>query len=572
MHANLHGGSRLSPWEAGALVLLFLTAGVWGAAATAVGLVWVAGQPGCPLGELLLAAGPDRIMRRCLMGFAALFIAVLLWRAGWRSWRDTGFFPGPDGPSRSPGRQALLGIGLGLVTLGSLSLLTLLLDLRIVTPVADSAEGLRRGVSFIGSGIAVALIEETVCRGLLFRVLARAWTLWPAAAGTSLLFALAHFLTPDPRAFQAEGVFKTTLAVALSTFTPLAATPLAWLVFANLTLLGMTLCGFVNRTGTLWLAIGAHAAWVWVIKFFHLWTDLAPGVRPSPWLGTRSDFMDSFAVTLLLLALVAWGFRRPPPWITVRRRGLRWRVAPGDRDAFLEWLERHGASGGERREARQAPLGGGFTGGRLLKDHHGSRVLALDGWVVKTYGPKAGWTRFRFALRASRTRRAFLLARDLLAAGIATPRPLAWTIRRRFGLLRGECLVVEEAAGCERLTDSLAQHARDPAVRARILAAYGRLAARFHLAGYSNRDMKHDNIMGSIREPWELQVVDLDGVRRVFRVSRRRAGRDLMRVGQSLASRGWADPADARAFFEAYNMLLPPRLRRPAFPAETRRG
>ncbi len=550
-------------WAAG-LVGLFLTAGVWGAAASAVALMELARQAGGAAGAFLLEAGADRVMRRCLMGWAGLFILVLLWRAGWRGWRDCGFGADPAAPARPWWGQALLGVAVGLVSLGSLSLLTLFLDLRSVTPVATVAEGMRRAVSFIGSGVTVALIEETVCRGMLFRVLARAWTVWPAAALTSLLFALAHFLSPDPNSFQGPDFLRTSWSVFVSTYAQALRMPDGLLVFANLTLLGVAFCGFVVRTRMLWLGIGTHAAWVWVVKFFHLWTAVAPGVPATRWLGTRSDFMDAGVVTVILAALIAWGFgRRRQAGRLVLHRGAPWRVAPEERAAFLDWLERHAADG---EAARQGVPGGGFKGGLVLKDHHGSRVIALGGWVVKSYRPKEGWTRFRFAFRPSRTRRAFLLAHDLLALGIATPRPVAWTLRRRFGLLRGESLVVEEAAGCERLTDSLAKHERNAATRGRIMSAYGRLAALFHRHGYSNRDMKHDNIMGSIREPWRLQVIDLDGVRRLSWISRRRAGRDLMRVGQSLASRGWAEEADRRAFFEAYNSELPPRLRRAAFP------
>lgn len=572
MSATIQRAGRLSAWEAAGLLLLFLTVGVWGAAVTAVAIV-AAAPLGGALGSMLEGVGPDRIMRRCLMGWAALFIAAMLWRGGWRGRLDCGFVSDdPGAPARPWWRQVLLGIGLGLVTLGGLSLLTLFLDQRVITPVATAAEGLRRALSFLGSGIAVALIEETVCRGMLFRVLARSWHAWPAAVATSMIFALAHFLSPDPHlSFQGGPFLATTFRVLVSTYVPLAATPSGGLVFFNLFLLGMVLCGFVVRTRTIWLAIGAHAAWVWVIKFFHLWTEVDRAAQPSPWLGVRSDFMDALAVTLLMAVLIAWGFgRRRQAGIVIFHRGAPWRVAPEDRDILLTWLAQHVAGDAVSGAKGRGLPGNGFKEGVVLKDHHGSRVMALGGRVVKSYGPKEGWTRFRFAFRASRTRRAFLLARDLLALGIATPRPLAWTVRRRVGLLRGESLVVEEAAGCERLTDSLAKHERDAATRARIMAAYGRLTALFHRNGYSNRDMKHDNIMGAIRAPWQIQVIDLDGVRRLRWISRRRAGRDLMRIGQSLASRGWAEESDRRAFFEAYNAELPPRLQRQAFPPETR--
>ena len=571
MNAIVPGERRLSLWEAAGLILLFLTVGVWGAAVTATAIVAGAQQFGGALGTYLQEAGADRIMRRCLMGWAALFIVVLLWRGGWHGWRDCGFTAAdPEAPARPWWGHILIGISLGLILLGSLSLLTLFLHLRIVTPVATVTEGIRKAISFIGSGITVALIEETVCRGMLFRVLARSWKMWPAAVLTSMLFALAHFLSPDPLSFQGASLLQTSFSVLVSTYDQAVKTPSGLLVFINLSLLGIVFCGFVVRTRTIWLAVGAHAALVWSVKFFHLWTEVALKVRPTFWLGVRSDFMDSIAVTILMAVLIAWGFSR---WrladAAVCYRGFCWRVAPEDRVSLRTWLERYYAGDVLPGAKRTALPGDGFKEGVVLKDHHGSRVIALGGRVVKSYVPKAGWTRFRFAFRPSRTRRAFLMGHDLLALGIPTPRPVAWTVLRRFGLLRGESLVVSEAADCERLTDWLARNERDPAERTRIMAAYGHLMAMVHRAGYSNRDMKHDNIMCSIREPWKLQVIDLDGARHLRWISRRRAGRDLMRVGQSLASRGWAGAHDLRAFFDAYNAVLPTRLQRQAFPPET---
>jgi len=63
-----------------------------------------------------------------------------------------------------------------------------------------------------------------------------------------------------------------------------------------------------------------------------------------------------------------------------------------------------------------------------------------------------------------------------------------------------------------------------------------------------------------------LSVIDLDGVRCLGRITRRRAGRDLMRVGKSLALLGGDGEDDVRAFFDAYNAGVPPCLHRHAFP------
>ncbi|MBU4246787.1 MAG: CPBP family intramembrane metalloprotease [Verrucomicrobia bacterium] len=555
MDTPIHKQIPLSFLEAIGLSVLFLTVGVWGAAVTTMALMALVQHIGGAFSAYLMETGADRVMRRCLMGWAALFIIVLLKRAGWRGWRDCGFsIRDPEVSAYPVWGYVLVGISLGLITMGGLSLMTLLLDLRVVTPVAMVSEGIRRAISFIGSGIAVAVIEETVCRGMLFRVLARNWSKWPAALLTSALFALAHFLSPDPQSFHGASFFQSSINVYISTYTVTDLTPANLRTFVNLTLLGILFSGFVVRTRTIWLSIGLHAAWVWGIKFFHLWTAAAPNVAPTLWLGQRSDFMDSLAVTGMMVVLIAWAFSRPRRVGSVmRHQDLCWRVLPAERESLLGWLNQYYDNGGLKK-------------GVVLKDHDGSRVMAQAGRVLKFYELKQGWAGVRFAIRPSRARRAFLLGRDLRALGIPTPRPMAWMVSRRFGLLQAEALIIVEAIGAEPLTDWLLRNAGDPSVRAGVMAAYGRLTAMVHQAGYSNRDMKHDNVMCSISNPVILQVIDLDGMRHLYWISRRRAGRDLMRVGKSLASLGWSGEADVRAFFDAYNAGVPPRLRRHVFP------
>ena len=135
-----------------------------------------------------------------------------------------------------------------------------------------------------------------------------------------------------------------------------------------------------------------------------------------------------------------------------------------------------------------------------------------------------------------------------------------------------ETMIVSEVKNAEPLTDWLAtrsawlaRNVQDSAMKLKVMKAYGNLMAAFHSHNYSNRDLKHENVMCSKIDPALLQVVDLDGVRKHLFVSRRRAGRDLMRIGKSLASLGWTNEKEIAAFFEAYNRHVPPSLHRQSF-------
>lgn len=536
------------------VIVLFLSLGIWLAAVTAVAILHGAASLGGGVHAYLNAAGGDRVMRRCLMGWAAVFLVGFLKVAGWRGWRDCGFTADDSSWSWKRGwRQALLGAAIGLLTLGSIGLLCGLFGARIIQYAPDGRSLLARAVSYLGAGLVVALIEETVCRGILFRLLARLWRAWPAALITSLLFALAHFLSPDPRVFLGPSFWATVNQVFVSTLAMVPQADHFSLRFLNLTLLGLVFCAFVARTGAIWLGVGAHAAWVWVIKFHWYYTDTNPAMPVNLWLGSRGDFMDSVAAALALVGLIVWAVRRPADdGLVIRGGGLYWQVQPQFAAPFRRWLEY------DFDKAR--------NGTRILKTDSGTRIAAHNGWVLKQVWPRNGWRRIRFAFRPSRARRTFRIARQLLQLGLPTPAPVAWAVQRRWGLRQQEFIVTEEIQPAEPLTDRLQRHSPDPAWRRKVMAAYGRLMAAFHRNGYSNRDFKHENAMCSVPAPDRLWVVDLDGVRHPRWVSRRRAARDLFRVGSSLAALGWNRPEDVRAFFEAYNADVPPRLRRGNFP------
>lgn len=541
-------------WRLAATVVLFATLGVGLASLLAVGIVTGARASEAAWAGYLVAR-PEAVVRRCLIAVAAIFLFGFLRRAGWGGVRDCGWrADDPERATMSWWSLALRGALLGLITLGGISLMLTAVGWRYVNPVADGVSPWSRVGSYLLSGMAVAVLEETVCRGILFRVLARLWRPWIAAWLGSLMFAWAHFLEPSPEAFAADAWPSRVGRVFMATLTAIGTTEDPLPRFVNLTLLGLVLCAFVRRTGTIWLGVGAHAAWVWAIKLNAYLTDVALGAPASRWWGNRSDFMDGFAATVVLAVLGAVALRRvPAEGAPLTWRKVLWRVTPEARAQLGAWLERW---------MDDDPRGAG----RVLKAYDGCRVTAAEGWVLKAYWPRTDWRGWRFAVRPSRTRRAFILGRALSAAGVPTPAPVAWSATRAWGCTRAEYLLVEEAAESGPLTDWLRRQVSDASTRAGVMAAYGRLAAAFHAAGYSNRDLKHENVLCATADPARLTVVDLDGVRRVRMVGWRRAARDLRRIGLSLASLGWTGEGDRQAFFEGYNARVPVRLKRETFP------
>ncbi|MDD5483715.1 MAG: lipopolysaccharide kinase InaA family protein [Kiritimatiellae bacterium] len=542
---------RLAWLVVGACVLF-----VWISAVITLGIVNLAQYADTPFGTYLMDKGGERIMRRVLLAGAVAVGILLLKKFGWRGWQDCGWTRDTAGLPRRGGINFLQGVVLGFITLGSMAAATIVLGLHNFKPMQAAPAHLAGLVLlFAASGLSVALVEETICRGMMFRVFARAWNLWTAALVISVVFAAAHFAGPAQAAFHGDSFIAITLNITAATFASFLPPPSEIIRFVNLALLGLVLCAFVMRTQTIWMSVGAHAAWVFTIKLHSHFTALNPAAAAASWLGKRNDFMDSPAVIPLFAVLIFGAlWKNGQTGSPAQIHGQTWRILPaasGKLEAFFR--------AGEEL----------FSGGRTLKSYPGCRVASKDGLVLKKYRPKNFMNGLRFAFKRARSRRAFLLAQRLAAAGLPTPPVLAWSASRRFGLLMSEAMIVSEVQNAEPLTDWLNQKTGDRATRAKVMAAYGVLMADFHRHNYSNRDFKHENVMCSRENPWMLCAVDLDGVRKLPFITRRRTGRDLMRVGNSLASLGWTDKTEVDSFFAAYNNRVPPRLRRHAFPGNT---
>lgn len=261
--------------------------------------------------QILADKGPERFARRLLIIWAVILLPFMLRRCGWRGWSDTGFITPPGMPSR-PVQWLLWGTLSGLVSLGALSLINIWADNRHWSHHLHFAASVWRITGFALSGIVVAFIEETFCRGVLFRVFSRCWGMLAAAVVTSLFFSIVHFVGPDDQAFATGSWFTMSVNTFKTFFTAIPQASHFTLRFINLTLLGLALCMFVVRTGTIWLSIGTHAGWVWIMKVNGYLTRWSRSEEDfSLWLGTRSDMTDSILGTIAILSvlLITWLWR-----------------------------------------------------------------------------------------------------------------------------------------------------------------------------------------------------------------------------------------------------------------------
>ena len=134
--------------------------------------------------------------------------------------------------------------------------------------------------------LAVALSEEFAFRGYWLFSFARRLRFWPAALFISLVFAGAHLPNQGETAL---GIIQVAVT-------------------------GLLFCLTIRRTGTLWFAVGFHAAWDWAETFFYGTPDsgllgvgrfLNSSVHGPSWLTGGSAGPEGSILALLVLFLCA---------------------------------------------------------------------------------------------------------------------------------------------------------------------------------------------------------------------------------------------------------------------------
>ena len=134
--------------------------------------------------------------------------------------------------------------------------------------------------------LAVSLNEELAFRGYWLFMMARPLRFWRAALFTSVVFGVAHLGNHGENVIGIIHVFVT----------------------------GMLFCLMIRRTGSLWFAIGYHAAWDWAETFFYGTPDsgllgvgrlLNSSVHGPAWLTGGTAGPEGSVLSLVALALCA---------------------------------------------------------------------------------------------------------------------------------------------------------------------------------------------------------------------------------------------------------------------------
>jgi len=161
----------------------------------------------------------------------------------------------------------------------------------------------------LGTGLAVAFLEEFVFRGALFAVMGRVLRPRPLLISLSAFFALVHFLHPPFILNMPEITIWTGFWMIGQIFGQFSDPLFLAAEFAVLFAIGWVL-GYVRmKTASLWLGIGLHAGWVFGVKVLSPLTvrNFKSG-EMMPWLGDnlRVGAVSSLVVCLTGLFLWLW--------------------------------------------------------------------------------------------------------------------------------------------------------------------------------------------------------------------------------------------------------------------------
>jgi membrane protease YdiL (CAAX protease family) len=197
---------------------------------------------------------------------------------------------------------------IGIATAGVGAAFLLSTHLRILSPgFAPTVLNFAR-ISLIGlgSGIAVALIEETVVRGAMHTAIERESGPWAAALLTAALYAVLHFFAKSRIAPEDVG-WGSGFDLLLRSFSPLAQPGLVIDTFLSWVIVGLILSLTRVLTGDIAVAIGLHAGWVVVLRMLHEGTTSGVAPQYSFWVGRFDGLLGYWLLPWgICIAIALW--------------------------------------------------------------------------------------------------------------------------------------------------------------------------------------------------------------------------------------------------------------------------
>lgn len=260
---------------------------------------WAAGE--LPALQGLASQPFHRYVNRCLLVVAVAGLWPLLRTLNLANRRALGF----SSPLEAR-RPLALGLALGFGSLLVAAGLMALAGVRTFNFSHAAPVLLKLLLNATLSAVAVALLEETIFRGVVFGALRRAWSLWPALLASAALYSAVHFLARVEHTGPVG--WNSGLALLPRMMRGIAASE-HLLPALTLTLAGTALGLAYQRTGNLWFSIGLHAGWVFWLKVFK--TVTSPGTSKAGAFWGTEKLLDGWLAFLVMAAVLVVVARLP---------------------------------------------------------------------------------------------------------------------------------------------------------------------------------------------------------------------------------------------------------------------
>jgi membrane protease YdiL (CAAX protease family) len=173
----------------------------------------------------------------------------------------------------------------------------------------------RKSVQAICGGLFIGFFEEILFRGYIQTALKKSLGLLPAILIGSFFFSIVHFMRPtDPAVtdqwYSGFLLLNNLFARAGDSFLQEACT---------LFCMGAVLATLTHWMRSVWLAIGLHAGWVWVMMLFRLFAE---NQKNMTWLYGESDWVSRGWIGPAMAAIV---------WIAAVLTRKKW-IAQGEKE------------------------------------------------------------------------------------------------------------------------------------------------------------------------------------------------------------------------------------------------
>lgn len=237
-----------------------------------------------------------RVGSRLVVIFVMLFLYPAYRLSGLQSRADVGL-------TDAPNRRGLLlsGLKIGIISVSLVYLLGLLLDVYFCDAGTRTPSYLiRKSVQVLIGGILVGVFEEILFRGFLFTLFRKGLGVVAAICIGSFLFSIVHFMRPS----NPETLTQWNSGFMLFAHLFDRAGNHFLTEFCALFMMGIVLSILTLWTRSVYVAIGLHTGWVWVMGLFRLFMD---NNKSMLWLyGGNEWISNSWSGTILLSAVLIY--------------------------------------------------------------------------------------------------------------------------------------------------------------------------------------------------------------------------------------------------------------------------